>query len=599
VRLEKEAAGEKPCEPAVFGGDDAISIAVLPKWRSQLAQLGPYFASLADPLILAAECSFFDRLRRFKTDPSSAADFLSAVAEFVAVGPGLQGAGLAKDKPVIVSLALTSPFDISIAMERLALSAREKSLPDLAARVTLAASDESALARYLEHEFAIEGTCQTMHSGRDDDASRVCNLKGGGALALRAGTGIVLVDLMSRWATSEALAPPGHRRPYFAPAREARVDSPSARRVDIDPLRDPFIEAEAALIDGRRRVEAIHDEMVRRGAILSATVPGRSVLSITETLSMQNLRELILSANPGVFDPGPALALSGAELIGGFLLASPGHLELQETRIALAVGDSVRLTWESRLTARGAALLNGALAPLAYTDRGADLEGVVASLRPPVLWPGGYVVQGFDLATLFLQSPLLTVKSISTMMPADRRGLPDVFGEIADGLWLRDLSWRWTTQGQGTMGSLRAMLPADKGSEPIFDARAWIASSQVVRAEVCVLPTRRPCRQSEWRWDSPVREAATSGEPALPRCWEEALADLQQLLWRFGEAVPPSMEEPDWSRYVAGLRDKLACASMDPNVGPSAKRIEHALDRFTAQAGRFPFAERLPITSIW
>jgi hypothetical protein len=196
--------------------------------------------------------------------------------------------------------------------------------------------------------------------------------------------------------------------------------------------------------------------------------------------------------------------------------------------------------------------------------------------------------EGFFLAWALLQSPALMWKTMASTMLPEHRDAHYLGTLLLKGLGLRHVSWRFSTEGRGTLAdiSLTSRPEGDSPAISLMDVRAWVVSNRRLRVEACLLPNRLPCRQSRCLGEVLSDDVPSAAAKQANACWEQSLSELHRLLSRIWWS-PPHLEVdgPQWFQHVTALHASLVCAAKDPDVGSIATEIDQALARFVAQRG--------------
>jgi hypothetical protein len=539
----------------------------------ETAKYGEDFAKELKPILRAVDEAL---LAPFRPDRSGRMNGLYlALGKLLTLDPNIRDQGLDITRPLVAMIRPSSRQDAAIFMQIMTVPANELPAPDLLVRVALPSTNPSRLLHHLEGALARDGSC-TSARHLTGKAGQMCVLAKHGLVVLELDDRLVHVDLLS-----------GSEEDSIA---------------QLEKVLGSALQKTPAV--GLANIEEARVGLMRDRAVLAATIPGRMVRPIMQVHYLAQVWSFVLASSyrSAVHGQRAELALHGSGFLGEYLLSLPGRLEVENTRIALVLDDSAHIAVDIDLTTHGAKLLDlgmQALMPHKAAGREDVFDGqrLLSSVEPvqPLYdfdspndeSPREMAPEGLFLARTLLQSPALMWNTIASTMRPEHRTAQHLWTVLANGLGLKDVSWRSVTKGRGTLADI-SLASRPKGNAPaigVMDVRAWIASSRRLRLEACILPNRLPCGQSSCVDEVLLEDVAPPAEESINPCWERSLLELHQLFTRILWGPLPEVGSPQWFQHVMPLHSSLVCASKDPDIGAVATEMDQALARFVAQKG--------------
>lgn len=557
--------------------NDSVTIEVVPGWHKRIAKYGREFVEQAKPLLVALDeriLSAFHPGRNGRLD-----GLYLALGKLLVLDSRLRDEGLDIAEPLVAKIRPASQEDAANSLKVMVIAGPELPTPNLLVQVILPSTDPSRLLRYLQHTLAKMGSC-VSHLAKSGANGQMCLLENHGLVVFETSDGLVRVDLLS-----------GDRDETLATLK--------AFYLGLVPKVPPL---------GMATLQAAAVDLSQDRSAFAVTIPGPLVEALMEVHRRSGAWSFVRSAaldGPGELGVEAELAMDGYVSLGERILALPWRLEVESTRMALELEDSVRLTLDMELTDHGSRLVTRGLQPMLPQERrigglGFDVDALLSVVEPiEALYffehDYGASVQEMSPAAMgslgwLLQSPAAAWKTMASTMRPNHLNPRYMGSLLAKGLGLEDMSWQFTSKGGGTVMELEGSSSTTCGldANPILRLRAWVAGNRRLRAEACILPRRFPCRQSSCSDEISVQKV--TGAEAIPvnPCWEQALSELRRLLGNIAWIRFPDVEGPMWFQYAIPLHASLACAARDPRFSDEANEIDRALLRFVKQKGRLP-----------
>jgi hypothetical protein len=554
--------------------DDALTVMAYPGWHKRLARFDSDTLRELSPIMDALDHSLLSHLEPNRNDRHWG--LYSSLGRLLTQDPSVEAAALDAKRPIIVKVRPAGRQTVAVFMQIMAIHATQLPPPDLLARVIVPSSNSSRTLAHLKRALVEEKSCIGPPV---PDYAAVCEFLrspfggGSGFVGFSVGEGAVRVDLVSGQGT--------HLRDRLPRYLEVLRAAPKVDPGDI---------------------QLAAEKMSRIDAAMAIVVPGAQIAPLYQAQALNSMWDYILgrAGGPRIMGQKVELATRG-HFLRDYLVSLPEHLELRTVQVALVIQDSIRVIADVDLTDHGANLLAGGFRWQEATKEGisipatVDVGRVISSVTPirPLYGDDagrGTTAEalswwGFGLLQL-LQSPALVLKTVAGTVPADQRQPERLASILGHEMGFEDVSWRISSEGQGTVAHLAARGP----DGDLARVRVWLASNRRVKAEACILPDRLPCQWSRCSDEVVLEETRPTPQDASNPCWEEALLDLHRMLTDMtvfsGLSGPLGLDDSlAWYQHAIPLHRDLVCAKKDTAVADAATDIDDALRLFVAQKG--------------